>query len=250
MQNFNLIENALDSLEHAIAHLATDSGALKLSDHKRVILDLSHVAELLFKERLRRIHPAFVFSKVDQFPSKSAHTVGAAQALQRLEKIGGINFDKEDQSALETIREKRNEIEHYEFQISEAESRIVIGNVLVFIFKFASDELELGWASRRIDDPHWAKLNEFAEFFESQRRSVLNQLLDSRVPTQDCPICSNNTFDLEAETCLLCGHREEVLQCRQCGADYLHSDIAFEDFELCPKCEWEEGYAAANFEKY
>jgi hypothetical protein len=149
MHKFNLIENALDSLEHAIAHLA-EPRCLKVSDHKRAILDLSHVAELLFKERLRMIHPAFVLSDVDKYPSKTAHTVGAAEALQRLVKIGGIEFGDEDQAALKTIREKRNEIEHYEFQISDPESRLVIGNVLVFIFKFASDEIGLDWASRRL----------------------------------------------------------------------------------------------------
>jgi hypothetical protein len=249
MHKFNLIENALESLEHAIAHLA-EPRSLKMSDHKRVILDLSHVAELLFKERLRMIHPAFVLSNIDKYPSKTAHTVCAAEALQRLVKIGNIEFGDEDQAALKTIREKRNEIEHYEFQISDTESRLVIGNVLVFIFKFACDEVGLDWASRRIDDPNWAKLNEFAEFFESQRRTIIKQLQGSGLPTQDCPVCRNDTFDLESEVCVLCGHREEVLQCVQCNADYLYSDAEYEDAGLCPKCEWKDGYAAAYCEKY
>lgn len=249
MHKFNLVENALDSLEHAIAHLA-NARALAVSDHKRVILDLSHVAELLFKERLRRIHPAFVLTNVDKYPSKTAHTVSAADALQRLRKIGEVEFGEEDQAALKTVREKRNEIEHYEFQVTESESRLVIGNVLVFIFRFARDELGLDWASRRIEDTHWAKLNEFAEFFESQRKSVLEQLENSECPTQDCPVCRNDTFDLESEACVLCGHREEVLECEWCKADYLYSDVKYEDAGLCPDCEWKDGYAAANCEKY
>lgn len=60
---FNLIEDALDSFEHAIAHVTANGGATP-GDSKRVILDLSHVAELLFKERLRQVHPAFVLAKV------------------------------------------------------------------------------------------------------------------------------------------------------------------------------------------
>jgi hypothetical protein len=36
-----------------------------------------------------------------------------------------------------------------------------------------------------------------------------------------------------------------------CEANYLQSSVEFdEDAKLCPKCEYEEGYAAANFEKY
>ncbi len=249
MHQFTLIENALDSLEHAIVHL-NESQELCIGDCKRVIIDLSHVAELLFKERLRMIHPAFVLSDIDNYPSSTAHTVGAAKALQRLQKIGGIEFEDEDQAALKTIREKRNEIEHYEFKISEKEAKVVIGNVLVFIFKFALDEVGLDWAARRIEDPAWAKLNEFAEFYQVQRAYILDTLWDSNLPIQNCPMCHNNTFDIESEVCVLCGHREDVLECKRCKADYLYSDVEYENAGLCPKCEWDDGYAAAHFEKY
>ena len=158
MHRFNLVENALDSLEHAIGHL-TLGRTVAVGDYKRAIVDLSHVAELLFKERLRRIHPAFVLSNVDKYPSTTAHTVSASDALRRLEKIGSVEFKESDQSALKTIREKRNEIEHYEFEISEDEAKVVIGNVLVFIFRFSCDELALDWSDRRLNDPSWAKLN-------------------------------------------------------------------------------------------
>lgn len=249
MHEFNLIDNALDSLEHAIGHLTASDGK-GAGNFKRVILDLSHVAELLLKERLRKIHPAFVLADVDKYPSTTAHTISAADALKRLQKIGGVEFEDTDQSALKTIREKRNEIEHYEFSISENEARVVIGNVLVFIFRFSCDELGLDWAERRLSDKAWAKLNEYAEFYEAQRSHILDTLVDSEIPTIDCPMCSNDTFDLESGICLLCGHREEVLQCIRCKIDYLYSSIEYEDTGLCPKCGWEDGYAAANHEKY
>ncbi|MCS6317629.1 MAG: hypothetical protein H8K05_07640 [Nitrospira sp.] len=249
MHKFNLVENALDSFEHAIAHLTTKH-EVNTGDFKRVILDLSHVAELLFKERLRRIHPAFVLSKVDEYPSTTAFTVNAEQALRRLKKIGDIEFKDSDDSALKTIREKRNAIEHYEFEISEEEAKVVIGNVLVFIFRFSCDELGLNWADRRLSDPGWSKLNEYAEFYKAQRAHIIDTLLDSDLPIVDCPMCHNETFDLESEMCLLCGHREEVLECVHCKADYLYSNVEYEGAGLCPKCEYEDGYAAANFEKY
>ncbi len=150
MHKFNLIENALDSLEHAIEHLNSINKDDRVGTFKRVILDLSHTEELLFKERLRRIHPAFVLSDVDKYPSSAAHTVTAAEALKRLQRIGGIEFEDADQSALKTIREKRNEIKHYEFEINEGEAKVIIGNVLSFIFRFSCDELDLDWAIRRL----------------------------------------------------------------------------------------------------
>ncbi|MCP4552896.1 MAG: hypothetical protein GY834_12835 [Bacteroidetes bacterium] len=35
-------------------------------DWKRIIVDLAHVVELLVKEKLRRVHPAFVFNNADK----------------------------------------------------------------------------------------------------------------------------------------------------------------------------------------
>lgn len=249
MLKFNLIQNASDSFEHAIEHL-TARKKLSTGDYKRVFLDLSHVSELLFKERLRMIHPAFVLTNVDKYPSSSAHTVSAEVALSRLQKIGGIEFNETDKSALKIMRDKRNEIEHFEFTIAEKEARVTIGNILVFIFRFSCDEIGIDWASRRLDDPKWFKLNEYAEFYEKQKEHVLETIYGSGLPMLDCPMCNNETFDVEAEVCLLCGHREDVLECSVCKADYLFSSTEFEAGEICPACEWKEGYAAANFEKY
>jgi len=249
-QKLTLVENALDSLEHAISHLNAMPKAPTAGMFKRIILDLSHVAELLFKERLRQIHPAFILSDVEKYPSATAHTVTAADALRRLQKIGEVEFNEADQSALKTIREKRNEIEHYEFSIDATEAKVVIGSVLAFTFRFASDEVGLDWARRRIEDPAWKRLNEYAEFYELEKARVLETLEGSDIPTMECPICGNETFDMEADVCALCGHREPVLQCKSCKADYLYSNVEYEEAGLCPKCEWEDGYAAANCEKY
>lgn len=249
-QKLTLVENALDSLEHAISHLNEMPKAPTAGTFKRIILDLSHVAELLFKERLRQIHPAFILSDVDKYPSANAHTVTAADALRRLQRIGEVEFNEIDQSALKTIREKRNEIEHYEFSIDATEAKVVIGSVLAFIFRFASDEVGLDWAGRRIEDPAWKRLNEYAEFYELEKSRVLEALEDGDIPAIECPICGNETFDMEAEVCLLCGHREPVLECKSCMASYLHSNSAYEAAELCPRCEWEEGYAASHDERY
>jgi hypothetical protein len=246
---FNLVENALDSFEHAIQHL-TATGVPSAGDFKRIIVDLSHVAELLFKEKLRRIHPAFVLSNVDKYPSTAAFTVGAEEALKRLQRIGGVEFKESDESALKTIREKRNEIEHYEFEVGDKEAGIIIGAVLVFIFRFSLDELDLNWSERRLSDPGWSKLNEYAEFYKAQRDHVLSTLIDGEVPTIECPMCNNDTFDIESAICLLCGHQEEVLTCILCKSEYLYSNAEYEEAGLCPSCEYQDGYASANFEKY
>ncbi|MGL6365629.1 hypothetical protein ACSZMZ_07205 [Aeromonas veronii] len=149
MHKFNLIENANDSLEHAIKHMGPIEQN-SIGDWKRIIVDFSHVVELLFKEKLRQIHPAFVLDNIDKYPSNDAFTVGAEKAFKRLKSIGGINFSKEDESAINMARNKRNEIEHYEFSISENEAKVLVGQVLSFIFKFSEEHLSLDWKTTHL----------------------------------------------------------------------------------------------------
>jgi hypothetical protein len=51
---FDLINNAKDSLNHAVEHL-TNSDGVKAGDLKRAIRDVAHAIELLLKERLQGI---------------------------------------------------------------------------------------------------------------------------------------------------------------------------------------------------
>ncbi|KKN50602.1 hypothetical protein LCGC14_0631240 [marine sediment metagenome] len=99
MHNFNLVENAKDSLHHAIEHMGPVNSNSS-GDWKRIIVDLAHVLELLFKEKLRQIHPAFVFKDVDKYNSSKAFTVSADLAVQRLEKIGKIVFSEGDKKEI------------------------------------------------------------------------------------------------------------------------------------------------------
>lgn len=249
MIKFSLIENALDSLEHAIEHLTAEGGPSPL-DHKRVIIDVAHVVELLLKERLRMIHPSFVFENIDKYTTLDAHTVSSSKAVTRLEKLGSIEFDESDKQALKIIRDTRNNIEHYEFKFNEKESRAVIGSVLVFIFKFSLNELGLDWSDRRINDPKWIKLKEYAGFFEAQKQFLFDSIDIEGVCTIECSVCHVELFDVEAEVCLLCGYREDVVSCARCHSPFLGSTTEREEGELCPECERKDGYAAANFDKY
>lgn len=105
MHNFSLIENANDSLEHALQHMGPVNNN-NAGDWKRIIVDLAHVVELLFKETLRRAHPAFVFENIDKYPSSDAFTVGAEKALKRIQTICNIRFSKDEISAIDTARKK------------------------------------------------------------------------------------------------------------------------------------------------
>ncbi|MBF0595192.1 MAG: hypothetical protein HQL22_09515 [Candidatus Omnitrophica bacterium] len=56
-----LLENARSSLRHAVMHLPETQGIM-VEDYKYAIRDIVHTIELLFKEKLQRIHPAFIWT--------------------------------------------------------------------------------------------------------------------------------------------------------------------------------------------
>lgn len=250
MHNFNLVENARDSLSHAIEHLGPVNRNTT-GDWKRIIVDLAHVIELLVKERLRRIHPAFVFSNIDKYPSNTAYTVGAEVAFSRLQKIGGIHFTESEVKAVKVAREKRNEIEHFEFSIDNHEAKVLVGQALSFILKFAEEQLALEWSSLCFEGNKWWVLWEYKEFYQLLQKSVEDKIAENETPVIECTSCHNQSFDIDKEECLLCGHKEEVLDCKWCNAPYIYSSCEYaEEAELCPSCERKDGYASANHEKY
>ncbi|MGY3929515.1 Uncharacterised protein [Aeromonas encheleia] len=250
MHKFNLIENANDSLEHAIKHMGPiDQNGV--GDWKRIIVDFSHVIELLFKEKLRQIHPAFVFDNIDKYPSKDAFTVGAEKAFKRLQNIGGITFSKDEVGAVNTAREKRNEIEHFEFSISEDEAKALVGQALSFIFTFSEEHLLLDWKATHLKNKRWYILSQYTEFYSELLRKANNKIEAEELYSIECTSCHNDTFSVDYEKCMVCGHEEDVLTCKWCKVPYIFSSCEYgEDAALCPSCEYKDGYASANYEKY
>ena len=250
MYKFNLIENAQDSLKHALEHIGpvqkNDAG-----DWKRIIVDCAHVIELLFKERLRQVHPAFVFENIDKYPSPDAFTVSAKTALDRLRKIGNVDFSEEDIRAICAAREKRNQIEHYEFFIADHEAKALVGQAVSFIFRFSADHLDLDWKKDLLQSQSWWVLSQYTELYQGLLQKATEKIEAEELAVIECTSCRNETFDIDAGACLVCGHEEEVLDCRRCKSPYIYSSCEYDEAaELCPTCERKDGYASANFEKY
>src|SRR5690606_36020652 len=107
---FNLIQNAIDSLERSVDLLAWREEPNEAKRMKQAILSVAHGIELLLKERLRQVHPSLVWENVDKYPSFSARTVTVDTALVRLTNIGGLQFAEEDVKLIRELRDKRNAI--------------------------------------------------------------------------------------------------------------------------------------------
>jgi len=208
---FDLVANARDSLGHAVELLAWKDIS---SDHTRLkhaIMSSAHCIELLLKERLRRVNPAFVWENVDKFPSLEARTVTVDTAISRLKKIGGVKITPEDETNIKALRTTRNAIEHYEWVTTEKEAKVIIGNALSFAISFAQDELETDLAAGFKRDDTWqALMDELNEFVRAHGKRLEVKLRDQGDYPSYCGACGELTVPGLGGSCDLCGHWQEV----------------------------------------
>lgn len=204
--SFDLISNAKDSLRHAINQLTSIDG-VGSAEYKQAILSISHATELLLKERLRRVHPAFMWDNVDKYPSLDARTVSTARAIGRLESVDGVEIASEDKAALQSCRVMRNAIEHHKFEVVEKEAKVVLGRTLSFLFDFGSRELDLDLDEEFKSDDTWeCLLMDLFEFAEAHGQRLAALLAEEGVPTTGCQFCGADTVHMIIESCQLCGH--------------------------------------------
>lgn len=205
---FDLLHNALDSIEQAINLLAWKDEPDEARRLKQAVLSVAHGIELLLKERLRRIHPVLIWENVDKFPNLSARTVTYDTALSRLMRIGGLVHLVSDVELISSIRDTRNAIEHYVWTTTKKEADHIVGEALGFALHFARDELNydfFGYGSQKDDtfdellesNPLFAQA--FRERYErsNQTRAELNL---------ECRRCNTLAASPSTGVCHLCGH--------------------------------------------
>jgi hypothetical protein len=203
---FDLLPNALESLHHAIDHLAPLGDQPAANDFKRAILDVSHVVELLLKERLQREHPALIWRSVEKYPSLDAQTVSVDEAIARLDSICRVKISEEDRAAINASRRLRNSIQHFRVSVTEKETKIIIGKMLAFILDFS--ERELGYSIRKDlrRDDRLRDLFEIYEFYQEYYKKVEAEMRRKDRFTDTCSQCELPSFDLMTGVCEVCGH--------------------------------------------
>ena len=208
---FDLLANARDSLRQAVELLAwKDIG----SDHARLkhsITNAAHSIELLLKERLRQVNPAFVWENVDKYPSLEARTVTVDTAISRLKNLGGVTFSEKDEMNLRSLRTTRNAIEHYEWRTTEKEAKVIVGNALSFAFSFAVEQLDTDLAADFKHDDTWRSLiDELSDFVRAHGARLEAKLRDKGEFPSCCDVCGELTVPMRGGSCELCGHWQDV----------------------------------------
>lgn len=208
---FDLLANARDSLRQAVELLAWKD--IK-SDHARLkhsITNADHSIELLLKERLYRINPAFVWENVDKYPNLEANTVNVNTAISRLKNIGAVMFSEKDENNIRSLRKTRNAIEHYEWRTTEKEAKVIVGNALSFAFSFAAEQLGIDLAADFKQDDTWRSLiEELYDFVRVHGARLEAKLRENGEYPSCCDACGELTVPMRGGSCELCGHWQVV----------------------------------------
>lgn len=204
---FDLLNNAKDSLRQAIELIATGEIGSEHARLKHAITASAHCIELLLKERLRRINPAFVWENVDKYPSLGARTVTVYTAISGLKSIGNVTLSESEERDLKSLRTTRNAIEHYEWRASENEAKIILGCALSFAIDFAHRELAVDLSKTFKSDDTWKMLlDELYAFSKAHGARLEAKFLAKGEYPNCCDKCGELTVPMRGGSCELCGH--------------------------------------------
>ena len=205
---FDLLQNAQDSIERAIELVAWGDEQPEPRKLKQAIQAVAHGVELLLKERLRRVHPCLIWENVDKYPSLTARTVSAEQAMARLSTIGGLDFARDDLELIQSLRATRNAIEHLAWTATKQEADSIVGKALEFALHFSKSKLDydfIGYHTRKDDT-----LNALLSANEALAGSLAKRAFPPNRPEcdqpQTCSFCRARSVDPVSNTCKLCGH--------------------------------------------
>ncbi|MEU3625515.1 hypothetical protein [Amycolatopsis coloradensis] len=104
---------------------------------KFAVVHATQALELFFKERLRRVHPLFVYSNVD----KPRHTVSLELAMERLASCG-VQIEADELKQLREARDFRNAIVHFDINVTNEQLKAAYIVLLEFAHSFLANELE------------------------------------------------------------------------------------------------------------
>jgi len=227
----DLLNNSISYFREAVSHAQQDPA--ETNDWKFAILHAVQAMELAFKERLRRIHPAFIYESVDK-PDK---TLSLRSALNRLRnpQIGNIPITGADKSKIEKAFELRSELTHFEFNHSHEHIELKFAEIFSFMIFFYRTHLDLD-TTAFIDEMQHNKIIQLvktrAELIERAKAYIANRE-DSTVWM--CPSCQEDTFLISEEQCCFCHHKEHIVECPTCGVENFESDL----IEISELYDWD-----------
>lgn len=224
------------------------------------VLNLVQAAELSLKELLQRHHPVLIYENIDN----PKHTVSITRALARIvnPKILGITIPKDEESKINQAVELRNQITHFEFELTEEYAMRKFSEIFAFLVYFQGRYLQIEIEDILAQDLLQAVM-EIEKCFAELKAKAIQRIKDENISVEwvwACPHCREDTFVVEdnRNVCFLCRATEEVVECPHCGkygfdvdmqdfsdsidSDYsegqvhIHNDYGYSQYVACPEC--------------
>ncbi len=166
----------------------------------------------MLKERLRRVSPAFEWENVNKYLKLQARTVTVDVAVGRLKSIANVEFSRDDETSIRSLRRTRNAIEHYEWRASEKEAQTIVGHALSFAADFALKESPAVDLSNdfKTDDTWRMLLGELYEFAKSHGARLEARMRANGEYPVCCDECGELTVPMRGGSCELCGHWNDI----------------------------------------
>ena len=141
----DLLNNSISYLKEAVSY--AQQSPVETNHWKFAILHVVQAMELAFKERLRRIHPIFIYESVD----RSEKTLTVRGALNRLcnPEIGNISITDVEKGKIEKAVKLRNELTHFEFNHSHDQIELRFAEIFSFMIFFYRNHWSRYWNIHR-----------------------------------------------------------------------------------------------------
>ncbi|NFI54971.1 hypothetical protein FDA48_00980 [Clostridium botulinum] len=221
--NFNMLENAMDSLNESIDYYKNGKKYNDERCFKFCILLLSHSAELILKEILYTQHEILIYENIDRVKNVNDKTVGFKLALDRIKNICKIDLGRYNSYLIE-LSEERNRIQHYMFSISLERCTKIITSSFSAIEYIVHDVL-----NKTFDDfndiINWEQiefLHEDEDMYKKRKKDIAEDISEHNLKKvgveyikdkfiyTPCPNCVEQTLISE----------DSVIACKFCGKSF------------------------------
>lgn len=217
-QSLSLLENAADSLNEALRKVDMGS-AYDPRPYKFAVLHFTHAVELLFKHHVAEAHPLLIYKNPFSKQLGKEATIGLWEAIQFFQ-----NEDKklkpETLEDLKWIKQLRNNIEHYKFEMDPREARLTMGRLIRALNEFHEEH----------------DFTELASLIESDCRHTYDKLANEyKQKLHEAQRAAEEADDMQPQRCLACGElgtmafeTRDLLRCFFCDSTF--------DMHECIQC--------------
>ncbi|HHY24201.1 MAG TPA: hypothetical protein GX527_08205 [Clostridiaceae bacterium] len=232
MMEYDLIGNAMDSLNEAIDYYKSGKEYKDGSRFKYCVLLLAHSAELILKEILFNESEYLLYENIDDIDESNPLTIGFRQSLLRVKKICRINLGKYENYLIELVN-IRNQIQHYRFKISQeycdkiiVRSFSAIEYIVIEILSKTFNDFGDYISSDQIE-----YLHEDKDVYNNRKQDIAKDIIDNGLKKCNieyatnkfiyipCPVCS--------ETTLI--NTDSIILCKFCGNKFDSIKLVYED---------------------